>query len=138
MGNCTKCVHKPVCELWRNEECQDASNYSESADCDYYVEYGMTPEDAATIGRFREHIFSVWSYAHMAEIAKAESEGRLIVLPCGDEVELEYKGLTYKADHWNPPMLTAFANCPTSPSGEKVHLFSPEEAKAALVKEAET
>ena len=93
MGNCTKCVHKPVCELWRNEECQDASNYSESADCDYYVVYGMTPEDAATIGRFREHIFSEWSYFRMAEIAQAERDGRLVVLPCkvGDTVYRVWK-----------------------------------------------
>lgn len=49
---------------------------------------GMTPEDAATIGRFREHIFSEWSYARMAEIAQAERDGRLVVLPCkvGDMV----------------------------------------------------
>ena len=49
---------------------------------------GMTPEDAATIGRFREHIFSEWSYFRMAEIAQAERDGRLVVLPCkvGDTV----------------------------------------------------
>lgn len=48
---------------------------------------GMTPEDAATIGRFREHIFSEWSYARMAEIAKAESEGRLLMLPEGETIK---------------------------------------------------
>ena len=47
----------------------------------------LTPKDAATIGRFREHIFSEWSYARMAEIAKAESEGRLLMLPEGETIK---------------------------------------------------
>lgn len=45
-SGCRKCVHNPVCELWRREECQDASSYSESSGCDYYAECGATPESA--------------------------------------------------------------------------------------------
>ena len=56
---------------------------------------GMTPEDAATIGRFQEHIFSQWSYSRMAEIAQAEHDGRLVVLPCkvGDTVFWADRGI---------------------------------------------
>ena len=31
MRNCRDCVHNPICQLWRNAECQDAGCYSD--DC---------------------------------------------------------------------------------------------------------
>ena len=36
---CNNCAHNPVCELWRKNECQDASCYAESADggCALYL-----------------------------------------------------------------------------------------------------
>ena len=33
--SCNSCVHKTVCDLWRRQECQDASCFC-AADCDYY------------------------------------------------------------------------------------------------------
>lgn len=62
----------------------------------------------------------------------ADREGRLLVLPCGDDVTLEYNGLLYKGDHWNPPTLTAFAADPSTRSGLRLHLFSVEDAEKAL------
>lgn len=62
----------------------------------------------------------------------ADREGRLVVLPCGDDVTLEYNGLLYKGDHWNPPTLTAFASDPSTRSGLRVHCFGIEEAEKAL------
>lgn len=68
----------------------------------------------------------------LEEIARADIEGRLLVLPCGDDVTLEYNGLLYKGDHWNPPTLTAFAANPSTRSGLRLHLFSVEDAEKAL------
>lgn len=68
----------------------------------------------------------------LEEIARADIEGRLVVLPCGDDVTLEHNGLLYKGDHWNPPTLTAFAADPSTRSGLRLHLFSVEDAEKAL------
>ena len=43
MADCTKCIHKPICYLWRNQECQDASCFQLSGcehfkDCTKYLE----------------------------------------------------------------------------------------------------
>ena len=64
---------------------------------------------------------------------KAESEGRLLVLPCmGNDVTIERGGLSYKGDHWNPPELTAFAEDPTTRTGKRVALINMREVKVAL------
>lgn len=64
---------------------------------------------------------------------KAESEGRLLVLPCmGKDVTIERGGLSYKGDHWNPPELTAFAEDPTTRTGKRVALFNTREVAIAL------
>lgn len=62
----------------------------------------------------------------------ADREGRLLMLPCGDDVTLEYNGLLYKGDHWNPPPLTAFASDPSTRSDLRVHCFGIEDAEKAL------
>ena len=64
-------------------------------------------------------------------LAQADRDGRLAVLPCRDDVELERNGQTFKADHWNHS-LTAFCDAPETKSGKQVALFSIEEAEAAL------
>ena len=67
----------------------------------------------------------------LREIIRADQEGRLVVLPCGTDVNLIRDGHTYKADHWNHT-LTAFRDAPENKSGKQVALFSIEEAEAAL------
>lgn len=52
--------------------------------------------------------------------------------PCGDDVTLEYNGLLYKGDHWNPPTLTAFAADPSARYGRRLHWFGIEDAEKAL------
>lgn len=91
-----------------------------------YEDTGLLPE---------EIVYQLQNYKHWADMWKAEVEGRLMVLPCSDDVTLAYKGMKYKGDHWNPPLLTAFADDPSTKSGKRVHLFSPEEAEAALKEE---
>ena len=60
-----------------------------------------------------------------------EQDGRLVVLPCGTDVELVRDGYVFKADHWNHT-LTAFRDAPENKSGKQVALFSIKEAEAAL------
>lgn len=39
MKDCSKCVHKPVCDLWRSKECQDAKSFSSTEDeCVFFLE----------------------------------------------------------------------------------------------------
>lgn len=69
--------------------------------------------------------------ARYHEIMQAEREGRLVILPCGENAELKMDEKTYKGDHWNHS-LTAFRDDPTTPSGKQVTLFSIEAAEKAL------
>ena len=75
-----------------------------------------------TYGPFKQKI-SQW--------LQAERDGRLVVLPCGTDVELVRDGYAFKADHWNHT-LTAFRDEPKNKSGKQVALFSTKEAEAAL------
>ena len=104
-----------------------------------YEDTGLEPEQCAKYAQAeKEGRYIVLKEARSAgvhrleEIARADIEGRLIVLPCGDDVTLEYNGLLYKGDHWNPPTLTAFAADPSTRSGLRVHCFSMEDAEKAL------
>ena len=67
----------------------------------------------------------------LAEWKKANDDGRLVVLPCGTDVELVRDGYAFKADHWNHT-LTAFRDEPKNKSGKQIALFSKKEAEAAL------
>lgn len=67
----------------------------------------------------------------LRELAQAEKEGRLVVLPCSDDTELLRDGETYKANHWNC-ILTAFCDDPTTKSGRRLGLFTVKEIEAAL------
>lgn len=67
----------------------------------------------------------------LRELVHADKDGRLVVLPCGPDVELTKDGKIFKADHWNVN-LTAFRDEPANRSGLQVALFSVEEAAASL------
>lgn len=104
-----------------------------------YEDTGLEPEECAKYAQAeKEGRYIVLKEARSAgvhrleEIARADIEGRLLVLPCGDDVTLEHNGLLYKGDHWNPPTLTAFAADPSTRSGLRLHLFSVEDAEKAL------
>ena len=71
------------------------------------------------------------SIGHIRYLLQAEQDGRLVVLPCGTDVELVRDGYVFKADHWSHT-LTAFRDEPKNKSGKQVALFSTKEAEAAL------
>lgn len=104
-----------------------------------YEETGLEPEEMAEmvspetveIARLLEKMCKEGSAQHMLELFQAEKDGRLVVLPCGTDVELVRDGYVFKADHWNHS-LTAFRDAPETNSGKKVALFSIVEAEAAL------
>lgn len=68
---------------------------------------------------------------HLRDLLQAEKDGRLVVLPCGTDVELVRDGYVFKADHWNHT-LTAFRDEPKNKSGKQIALFSTKEAEAAM------
>lgn len=68
----------------------------------------------------------------LRELAQADREGRLVVLPCLHGKKLLRDGLEFEPDHWNIT-LTAFAHNQPTRSGKRVGLFSIcEAAEAAL------
>lgn len=68
---------------------------------------------------------------HLRDLIQAENDGRLVVLPCGNDAELTRNGYTFSADHWNH-FLTAFRDAPENKSGKQIELFSISEVEAAL------
>ena len=74
---------------------------------------------------------------HLRDLLQAEQDGRLVVLPCGTDVELVRDGYVFKADHWNHT-LTAFRDEPKNKSGKQVALFSTKEAEAALAQKGDS
>lgn len=102
-----------------------------------YEDAGLEPEEIADFmkrwGRAVEiaGLCKKGGIDHLLELKKAEQDGRLVLLPCGTDVELERDGNTFKADHWNHT-LTAFRDAPENKSGKQVALFSIKEAEAAL------
>ena len=104
-----------------------------------YEDTGLEPEDIKELytddvvelaKMFRKMIES-GEINHLKDLLQAEQDGRLVVLPCGTDVNLIRDGHSYKADHWNHT-LTAFRDAPENKSGKQVALFSIEEAEGAL------
>lgn len=105
-----------------------------------YEDSGLEPEDikkheaayneclTRTYGPFKQKI-SQW--------LQAENDGRLVVLPCGTDVELVRDGYAFKADHWSHT-LTAFRDAPENKSGKQIALFSTKEAETALARKGDT
>lgn len=101
-----------------------------------YEDTGLEPEDLkkafneSAILKLAAHALGTTS-DHLCDLIQAEQDGRLVVLPCGTDVELVRDGYVFNADHWNHT-LTAFRDEPKNKSGKQVALFSIEEAEAAL------
>ena len=105
-----------ACSEHCNKECFDCKEIDKIIDrLGTYEDTGLEPENMA----------------HWMDYFRAECEGRLVVLPCGTDVNLVRDGHTYKADHWNHT-LTAFRDAPENKSGMQVALFSIKEAEEAL------
>lgn len=71
--------------------------------------------------------------SRLREIAEADKDGRVVVLPCNgySDIEIVINGISYKPDHWNIH-LTAFAHGQNTPSGLKVGLFDIGEVERAM------
>lgn len=102
-----------------------------------YEDTGLEPEeiaDAVIAAKLmaRSKIVSCFGVDadHVRDLVEAEQDGRLVVLPCGTDVELVREGHAFNADHWNHT-LTAFRDAPENKSGKKVALFSIKEAALA-------
>lgn len=76
------------------------------------------------------------SPGRLRELAQAEKEGRLVVLPCLHGKKLLRDGLEFEPDHWNIT-LTAFAHNQPTRSGKRVGLFSICEAAEAALNDLE-
>ena len=99
-----------------------------------YEDTGMEPEEIEEHeAAYIEIMTRTYGPLHqkIGQWLQAEQAGRLVVLPCGTDVELERDGHTFKADHWNHT-LTAFRDAPENKSGKQVALFSIKEAEEAL------
>ena len=98
-----------------------------------YRNTGLEPEQIMELKSFTQggihKVDDGWK--HVQELLQAEQDGRLVMLPCGTDVELVRDGYVFKADHWNHT-LTAFRDEPKNKSGKQVALFSTKEAEAAL------
>ena len=95
-----------------------------------YEDTGLTPEEARVLKEFCQR-HTIADIDHLNDLAQAEQDGRLVVLPCCPGAELTRNGKTFKADHWNIS-LSAFREEPANRSGLQVAIFSTEEATAAL------
>ena len=98
---------------------------------DYYSEYIPLIDAANRLAAYEDTGLEPEDMAHWMDYFLAECEGRLVVLPCGTDVDLVRDGHAFKADHWNHT-LTAFRDAPENKSGMQVALFSIKEAEAAL------
>ena len=90
-----------------------------------YENSSLSPTGAAMAAEIEEELSEYgYSIERMVELMCADKEGRVVVLPCrGDaDIELMRNGVAFKPDHWNIHLTTFAENQPT-PSGKKVALF---------------
>lgn len=69
----------------------------------------------------------------LREIAEADKEGRVVVLPCKgySSIDIARDGVSYRPDYWNI-YLTAYAHGQNTPSELKVGLFDIGEVERAM------
>ena len=101
-----------------------------------YEDIGLTPEEIDMDHEAAEQLCQLCQGCdldRLEELAEADKDGRLVVLPFSDadDVEMQRDGITYKSDHWNI-LLTAFADDYLTLSGRKLGVFSVKEAEKAL------
>ena len=99
-----------------------------------YEDTGLSPiacEESAKIEKGLSE--GGYSTSRMVELMCADKEGRVVVLPCrGDaDIELMRNGVAFKPDHWNIHLTTFAENQPT-PSGKKVALLDLREVQESM------
>ena len=100
-----------------------------------YEDTGLEPEDVRRLQKEWTSLImkldEMGGMPHLSDLLQAERDGRLVVLPCGEDAELERDGHRFIADHWSHT-LTAFRDEPKNKSGKQIALFSTKAAAAAL------
>lgn len=102
-----------------------------------YEDTGLTPAEVHSISgewcAMMSVLNSMGSYDRLRELAVADQEGRVTILPCrGDaDIVLMRNGVAFKPDHWNIHLTTFAENQPT-PSGKKVALFDLREVRESM------
>lgn len=92
----------------------------------FFKMYGELPLLESAIKHYSSH-------DRMKELAKADKDGRVVLLPYrGDaDIVLMRNGIAFKPDHWNIH-LTAFAENQPTPSGRTVALFDLSEVQESM------
>lgn len=99
-----------------------------------YENTSLSPTGAAKAAEIEEELSEYgYSIERMMELMCADKEGRVVVLPCrGDaDIELMRNGVAFKPDHWNIHLTTFAENQPT-PSGKKVALLDLREVQESM------
>lgn len=99
-----------------------------------YENSSLSPTGAAKAAEIEEELSEYgYSIERMVELMCADKEGRVVVLPCrGDaDIELMRNGVAFKPDHWNIHLTTFAENQPT-PSGKKVALLDLREVQESM------
>lgn len=102
-----------------------------------YEDTGLTPAEVHSISgewcAMMSVLNSMGSYDRLRELAVADQEGRVTILPCrGDaDIVLMRNGVAFKPDHWNIHLTTFAENQPT-PSGKQVALFDLREVRELM------
>lgn len=117
----------------------------ESAVCERLAAYedtGLMPEEVLPKDKADEialklmrlaDLESLCNYTRLRELAEADKDGRVVVLPCKgySSIDIARDGVSYRPDHWNI-YLTAYAHGQNTPSGLKVGLFDIGEVERAM------
>lgn len=99
-----------------------------------YENSSLSPTGTAKAAEIEEELSEYgYSIERMVELMCADKEGRVVVLPCrGDaDIELMRNGVAFKPDHWNIHLTTFAENQPT-PSGKKVALLDLREVQESM------
>ena len=99
-----------------------------------YENSSLTPTGAAKAAEIEEELSEYgYSIERMVELMCADKEGRVVVLPCRSDADIELmrNGVAFKPDHWNIHLTTFAENQPT-PSGKKVALLDLREVQESM------
>lgn len=106
-----------------------------------YEDTGWTPKEVTALGELFDYALKesktlteqLTLLKHIRELAEADKDGRVIVLPCKgySSIDIARDGVSYRPDHWNI-YLTAYAHGQNTPSGLKVGLFDIGEVERAM------
>lgn len=103
MADCKLCIHKPVCDLWRSNECQDASLFSSTENgCDFFLE-GWIPVERLPDESCEVIIGKVDSDGNFYSVfGTSYSKKYQAFNVCDDFTDLEAEKVAIYPDFWKP------------------------------------